>query len=75
MANFVSRTEELESLHKILEKIGGRCTAIVHGLGGIGKTQLAIEYLMRYQSKYSATVWLNARDETSLQQSFVQVAG
>ncbi|KAK7937620.1 uncharacterized protein PG986_014488 [Apiospora aurea] len=72
---FVARTEELKSFHEILEKPDGRRrTAVVHGLGGIGKTQLAVEYLRRYQSDYSATVWLNARDEISLQQSFAQVA-
>ncbi|KAK8036599.1 hypothetical protein PG991_001736 [Apiospora marii] len=73
--HFVARTEELESLHAILEKPAGRRrTAVVHGLGGMGKTQLAVEYLRHHQSDYSATIWLNARDETSLQQSFVQVA-
>ncbi|KAK8073318.1 hypothetical protein PG994_004217 [Apiospora phragmitis] len=73
--HFVARTEELKSLHEILEKPGRRRrTAVVYGLGGMGKTQLAAEYLRQYQSDYSATVWLNARDETSLQQNFVQVA-
>ncbi len=52
----------------------GRRTAVLHGLGGMGKTQLAIAYLRRYQSHYSATIWLNARDETSLQQSFAWAA-
>jgi hypothetical protein len=41
----------------------------------MGKTQLAIAYVQRYYSHYSATIWLNARDETTLMQSFAQVAG
>ena len=32
----------------------------LHGLGGIGKTLLAIEYAHRYQEEYQATLWLNA---------------
>ncbi|KAG8169205.1 hypothetical protein KVR01_001954 [Diaporthe batatas] len=71
---FVGRTEELKRLHQILEKRSGRRTAIVHGLGGMGKTQLAVEYLKTYKSAYTAMVWLNARDEETLRQSFARVA-
>jgi len=31
----------------------------LYGLGGIGKTLLAIEYAHRYQAEYQATLWLN----------------
>lgn len=51
-----------------------RRTAVVHGLAGIGKTQLAIAYIRRHQSDYSAVIWMNAIDETGLKQSFVQAA-
>lgn len=52
----------------------GRRTAVVHGLGGIGKTQLAVAYIKGHRSDYSAAIWMNARDETALKQSFAQVA-
>jgi MinD superfamily P-loop ATPase len=35
----------------------------ISGLGGIGKTQLAIEYAYRYGSEYQAVLW--ARADTS----------
>jgi hypothetical protein len=71
---FVAREEELSQLRRILVSKPGRQTAVVHGLGGIGKTQLVIAYCKRHRTEYSTTIWLNARDETSLKQSFTQVA-
>lgn len=72
---FVSREKELAQLRDILDGAPTRRTAILQGLGGMGKTQLAIAYVQRSYSNYSATIWLNARDETTLMRSFAQVAG
>jgi hypothetical protein len=46
---------------------------VVHGLGGIGKTQLCIEFVRRYQDKYSAVFWLDGSSEDALQRSFVDI--
>ncbi|KAI6080078.1 P-loop containing nucleoside triphosphate hydrolase protein, partial [Hypoxylon rubiginosum] len=71
---FVAREDELRQMHVILGK-GGECrTIILHGLGGMGKTQLAREYIKRHRKHFSAAIWLNTRDVTSLQQSFMQAA-
>ena len=32
----------------------------ISGLGGIGKTQLALEYAYRYRSHYAAVLWISA---------------
>ena len=53
----------------------GMRTAVVHGLGGMGKTQLAAEYAKRHREDYSTVFWLNATDEMSLGQGFVRAAG
>ena len=53
---------------------GSRRTVILHGLGGIGKTQLAVAYAKRHKDSYSAIFWLNIKDEDSLKQSFAKVA-
>lgn len=51
-----------------------RRAVVRHGLGGIGKTQLAIEYAHRHRKDYSTSVWLDARDETAINQSFARLA-
>ena len=42
---------------------------VLRGLGGIGKTQLAVEFTRRHQARFSAVFWLDGRSESSLKQS------
>ncbi|KZL82828.1 nb-arc and tpr domain protein, partial [Colletotrichum incanum] len=62
-SRFVGRGDELGRLHEALKWTGERRTAVLQGLGGMGKTQLSIEYMKRHRGDYSAMLWLNARDE------------
>ncbi|KAJ6073234.1 hypothetical protein N7467_011319 [Penicillium canescens] len=73
VSHFVARKDELQMVQKAL-KGSERRTAIVYGLGGMGKTQLAIAYIRRHRLDYSAVIWMNARDETGLKQSFAHAA-
>ena len=70
---FVAREEELAEIHRMLRG-DSRRTVVLHGLGGVGKTQLAIAYAKRHKDNYSAVFWLNIKDEDSLRQSFVKAA-
>ena len=72
--HFVAREEELAEMHRKLNGDGSRRTVVLHGLGGIGKTQLTIAYAKRHKDSYSAIFWLNIKDEDSLKQSFAKVA-
>jgi len=45
----------------------------LHGLGGIGKTQIALEYAHRYEQLYSAILWVDAKDRTVLESSGVRI--
>jgi AAA+ ATPase superfamily predicted ATPase len=72
--HFVAREDELREIHKALSGDGSRHIVVLHGLGGIGKTQLAIAYAKRHKDNYSAIFWLNIKDEDSLKQSFARVA-
>lgn len=67
---FVGRQNELDSLWAALRPGGSqiRKIAILHGLGGIGKTQLAIRFARMHKDDYSAIFWFNARDRGTLTQ-------
>ena len=47
----------------------------ITGLGGIGKTQTAVEYAYRYRDKYKAVLWLNAESTLGLKTGFAELAG
>ncbi|KAI1322057.1 kinesin light chain 1 [Xylariaceae sp. FL0255] len=72
--HFVARAGELIEMRETLTSDGSRRVVVLHGLGGIGKTQIAVTYAKRYRDEYSAIFWLNIKDETSIQQSFTKVA-
>jgi WD40 repeat protein len=62
--DFVGREMELSGLHEMMQQghsiVGIRPTVLV-GLGGIGKTQLAVEYAHAHRDDYlSGVFWLNA---------------
>ncbi|KAH7351383.1 hypothetical protein BKA66DRAFT_598364 [Pyrenochaeta sp. MPI-SDFR-AT-0127] len=73
-AQFVARETELASMYELLHDHSSRSAIVLHGLGGIGKTQLAIEYVRRHKEKHTAIFWLNANDEDSLRLSFRNIA-
>ena len=52
-----------------------RGIVVLSGLGGIGKTQLSIEFARRYQLRFSAVIWLDGRSEDRLKQSIIVAAG
>lgn len=49
-------------------------TQVMAGLGGIGKTQTAVEYAYRFRERYTAVLWLQADDTASLLASLWQIA-
>lgn len=46
----------------------------LYGLGGIGKTQLAVEYAYRYALAYQAVFWINAESVECIIASFLNIA-
>jgi tetratricopeptide (TPR) repeat protein len=44
------------------------------GLGGVGKTQLALAYVERFRSQYEMVWWIRAEDEVALNEDYVGLA-
>ena len=76
---FKGREEVLDKLREGLDAEAGGKTAIVgralHGLGGIGKTRLAVEYALQHESEHSALLFLRADTLASLETSLAALAG
>jgi hypothetical protein len=71
---FVGRDEELDRIHQELQYNGSRRTAVVHGLGGMGKTQLVLAYAQRHRDEYLAVFWINSKDVDTLKQGYAAAA-
>ncbi len=73
-ANFVGRQHELSRLRERLQKPGVVAISAVSGMGGVGKTELATQYVRKHQADYPGGIcWLNAR-ESDLAAKIVQFA-
>jgi hypothetical protein len=74
---FVPRDAEMRKLEQFFlhenPTTSRRRVFVVHGLGGMGKTQLAVEFARGNQSRFSAIFWLDGSSENSLKQSFVDM--
>jgi tetratricopeptide (TPR) repeat protein/transcriptional regulator with XRE-family HTH domain len=69
---FVGRAETLRQMRDHCET---ECLPLaLCGLGGIGKTQLAVEYAYRYAGDYTAVLWLEAETDEGLIWQIVALA-
>jgi len=72
---FIGREALLTQLYDILhDEKAAALTQAVTGLGGIGKTQLAVEYAYRNRDKYQAILWTTATTYETLFTDFVVLA-
>ena len=75
--NFVGRQELLDGLHQRFTQAsasGVACPQAVHGLGGVGKTQLAVEYCCQHRDTYDAVLWCGADSTQALQVNLAALA-
>ncbi len=69
--SFTGREDELSAIEHALWNQGK--IAVVHGLGGIGKSAIAREYARRNRDRYSVIWSLNAEDEAGIIEGLVRL--
>jgi hypothetical protein len=71
--HFVERPAEMAQLECVLLPRPGQRqrqkTHVLHGLGGIGKTQLAVDFARQHYRRFSAVFWLDGRSKDTLKRS------
>ena len=75
-AGFTGRDAVLERLH---EELTGDGTAVLlaralYGLGGVGKTQVALEYAYRFQEYYDLIWWIPAEQSQGISLALAELA-
>ncbi len=72
--HFVGRDELLAEIRQTL--LAGKAAALtaLHGMGGVGKTQLAAEYAYAHRADYKAVWWLNSETEATMANDLAAMA-
>lgn len=56
-ANFVGRDGELGEMHRLLQ--GSNNKLFLSGAGGLGKSELARQYVLKFEAEYKTIVWFS----------------
>ncbi|MFG2952141.1 FxSxx-COOH system tetratricopeptide repeat protein [Streptomyces sp. NPDC048291] len=74
--NFTGREELLVQVHEQL--LTGDTSAVLphtlHGMGGVGKSQIAIEYVYRHASEYDVIWWIPSEQPTMILTALTELA-
>ena len=76
---FTGREGDLQQLRKMLRSggsavvISGAQPVALHGMGGIGKTQVAMEYAHRFRSAYDIVWWINSDPVTFIDSALIDL--
>ncbi len=74
---FTGREEILVALHTQLgvnQAVALTQSCALHGLGGVGKTQIALEYAYRHALEYSAVFWIGAETSETIISGLLRIA-
>lgn len=77
---FTGRKTVLDRLHDIIttgttgSQDGTTKTIVIHGTGGMGKTQLVLEYISLHANLFSSVFWVNASSLETTQTCFISIA-
>ncbi|MFC9844938.1 FxSxx-COOH system tetratricopeptide repeat protein [Streptomyces sp. NPDC060223] len=70
---FTGRETQLAEVRRLFQDTDFAAVAL-HGMSGIGKTQLAMEYVYRFSSEYDVVWWINAEQRVTYRQQLAGLA-
>ncbi len=73
-SNFIGRSKLLKQIEDhFSQKDTPAILTACHGLGGIGKTQVALEFVWQHYKEYNGVVWFNAESRDRLQNDYISL--
>ncbi|WP_261575931.1 FxSxx-COOH system tetratricopeptide repeat protein [Frankia gtarii] len=72
--HFIGRAAQLDQIRRRLAA-GPVVVTALHGMGGVGKTQLAVEYAHRHAADYSLLWWVDAEQTALIAEKIAALAG
>jgi MinD-like ATPase involved in chromosome partitioning or flagellar assembly/tetratricopeptide (TPR) repeat protein len=74
-ATFTGRVELLEALRDRLSvDVNAVAPQALYGLGGVGKTQIALEYAHRFAANYDVVWWISSEQPSVVRSSLAELA-
>jgi hypothetical protein len=78
-SSFHGRLDQLLKVHEYLRPDAPDANetqkvAAVCGLGGVGKTQIALEYAYKYRHSYQACFWITCDSTVKIAQGYAEIA-
>ncbi|MDW5328218.1 FxSxx-COOH system tetratricopeptide repeat protein [Plantactinospora sp. KLBMP9567] len=72
---FTGRDENLRTLRQLLRSGTSRGYSLValHGMGGVGKSQIALEYVHRFRTAYDLVFWIEADPQIFIDTQLVEL--
>lgn len=72
--NFVGRDALLDQIHSTLTSKNAAALTAIHGMGGVGKTQLAAEYAYDHAGDYQVVWWIKSEESAALASDYAALA-
>ena len=74
---FVSRDSLIQDMHRQLHSPKSKSSSSqilpIHGMGGVGKTQLSLWYASEFSKDYQIRIWIDATSEESIKSNFESI--